>query len=376
MILSIRRFIGLGTDLLILSLITIAIFGTLDQVEYIELSPKVSTIILWSWLFYFVLFDWITGATLGKLLVVLRVVKLGGNCIGFMSSFGRTMLTLVVPIILSSLFFYLAGNLSVSRLRFLIAHLMGWTSLLIVPVSSIVFGGMQGIPDYLLNTAVMLHRSAIDYPHIRIDRHKWLLTCFLSLLIAFIPSAGAYFIEELQGRWTNILPRIQEFNDELAPSVNSFMKNLTIELKDTHLNINRIGITSEKNFLKLEEDPLFPPIKVSESLAQQKTLPVIEMQLSPKAGTFVRTRLVEIFSQSMNLEIPIDERPFFILMKLKAKKDFGIFWIEREESLLFCFVDFQEKPVSFYLVPNPGHSMSILFPFDYLRAILLGQVEP
>jgi uncharacterized RDD family membrane protein YckC len=89
-----RRAISFVVDLAILALFTYAVLDLLYRVEALTPNAVLSMAIVWTWFFYFVLFDWRFEGTPGMLIVGLRLKNAGNGISGFVKCLLRILVTL------------------------------------------------------------------------------------------------------------------------------------------------------------------------------------------------------------------------------------------------------------------------------------------
>jgi uncharacterized RDD family membrane protein YckC len=79
-------------------LLTYAAVDLLYKVNSLRPNAVLSMIIMWTWFFYFMLFDWRFEGTPGKLIVGLRLKNVGTGASGFIKCLLRSLVALIVPI--------------------------------------------------------------------------------------------------------------------------------------------------------------------------------------------------------------------------------------------------------------------------------------
>ena len=151
--LIVRRFGAFAIDWLIFCLVSLPIalfywFGGGNE------NGRIQTILLWLWLIYYVMFEWVYGATIGKFVFRLTVKRADGTNLSFVNAVCRTGLIFIIPIVLSG--FIEQGILFLYPTSFgaSIANAFSTAIIAAVPLSIIIFG-TQSVADVLLHTYVI-----------------------------------------------------------------------------------------------------------------------------------------------------------------------------------------------------------------------------
>jgi RDD family len=364
------RLVAFIVDLTLLGLLTTAVVGLLFKSRAIKPSGIVSMAIVWTWFFFFVLFDWRFSGTPGKLILGLKLRTTSNATATLLKCLARSSLVLLVPLIAGG---RILTILTASRLGFFAKWSIGIALLSLFPLS-IAFCGGQSLPDLLLGTAVLGERSNANRYPVRLNRQVWLSLLIASLLAGVVsaftssmangnlfpgrelPMPPITTIERTGGEEARIGARLWSYLQEGVPSPNDFLQDVRV--------ISAIGE------LPSGSDGMTPAVPCLEAFKAKKSYTIVREQISSETPTFIKTRLFENFIRTLSL---YGERPAFHVFELSTRESFGVFSIESSEDYTFCSVDSEGTPVD-SLVDLNG-SLGFEGSINELALLFLGDLD-
>jgi len=148
------RVVAFLVDLLVLSLLMIAVMQLLWTFEFVRRTSLVSMAIVWFWLLAFVLSDWRFGGTVGQLIFGLRLRNADAEDRRgptLLKCAARNLLIVFCPVVVAG---RILAILTHSRVQEFVVNVLTVTIIVLVPLS-IAFCGGQSFVDILLRLTTL-----------------------------------------------------------------------------------------------------------------------------------------------------------------------------------------------------------------------------
>jgi uncharacterized RDD family membrane protein YckC len=186
LLLTIRHFVAFGIDGLIFTLLSfpVALYFWLSGLDA-RAASRAEMVLLWMWLVYFVIFEWLYAGTIGKFILRLAVKRTDGTRLSLMTTFYRVGLSFLIPCVLSVFITLAILFFNSSQVSQYGAIILSISVLAALPISILIFGG-QSIADVVLHTCVV--PVGANTAKTRIIRHPWSAISLLSLLVGVLIS--------------------------------------------------------------------------------------------------------------------------------------------------------------------------------------------
>jgi uncharacterized RDD family membrane protein YckC len=366
-----RRAISFVVDLAILALFTYAVLDLLYRVEALTPNAVLSMAIVWTWFFYFVLFDWRLEGTPGMLIVGLRLKNAGTGISGFVKCLLRILVTLIVPITIAGRITALVTSKATSFIIWCAALAL----LAFQPLSIALFGG-QSAPDLLLGTGVFPKNASSREYAASLNRNKWLLLVSTSLVAGILLEFAG--IPGLGGRFKDIassnLPGMRTRNSGEAEARVQAALRMSV-LKDMpearDIILEDFKVYSATGALpSATKDQTPDDIACSDSFKLKKRYSIVYAKSSLLTPTFIDALL---FKDMVALTGSYTDRPGYLVFEVVKREPFGIFDLERSEDYIFCVTSTNQnelgKMVGLSGVFSPVYSLQ--FP----ALLVLGDLE-
>jgi uncharacterized RDD family membrane protein YckC len=366
------RILAFGFDLLFLAVITGASLFAYRRI-YGEPSEFMLMGVVWLWFLYFVFYDWYFHGTPGKRFFGLNVISQQGQ-FDFVKAFLRTLLTIVVPVLLTWFGSTLAAT--ESRSRWIAAMFLRDVAILLVPISILVFGGNRGLIDKILRTAVKSERGTDTY-HQTINKRTWTKLCSLTLLFGFVLSGVDYFAI-WKARFLNPFPTP---NGKIAFSTRTVEDSETTAVLWAQLPKglqNPAEIVQAIAVLEISRNPfvakntqMLIPTEIRQYLQQASSqVRIVRVVLissaSPAVYSLIMRNLSELLANGL-----VPNQPQVAVLQFGQTEDYGLFILTQSRNTVVYVTGTKELNVITFSDLNPpdnGISMDV----DLIRWLLLG----
>jgi uncharacterized RDD family membrane protein YckC len=363
------RLVAFLIDLALLGLLTYDIVGLLFKMQLIKPSAVVSMAVVWSWLLFFVLFDWRFRGTPGKLMLGLRLRSENNRGVTLLNSLARSLLILVVPLIAPG---RLLMIITVSKLATFARWSVGIALLSLIPLS-VAFSGGQSLPDMLVGTTVLPARSSTNRYPARLSRRRWLLLLIASLLsgvLFAVSSSTDSLAMEVRPPPSPIahVEKSGEAEARIAAKLRTYLEAGLPNPADDYLQ--DVRVSSVAGELPLAGEEMKAPVSCLEVFQANKNYQVVRAQINAQTPTFIKMQLFENLSKALSLYF---NRPSFLVFELATKDSYGVFNIETSENYVLCLMD--SKSESDHLLVNLNGSLYFSASINEVTVLLLGDLR-
>lgn len=366
------RVLAFALDLVFLAVITGASLFAYRRI-YGEPSEFMLMGAAWLWILYFVFYDWYFHGTPGKRFFGLKVISQKGQ-FDFVKSFLRTLLTIVVPVILT--WFGSTITATESRSRWIAAMFLRDVAVLLVPISILVFGGNQGLIDKALRTAVKYERDS-DTHRPAINKRTWIKLCSLTLLFGLALS-GVDYVAIWKANIFNPLP---------APNGKMVLSTRIVEDSETTAALwtqlpkglqNPAETVQAIAFLELSRNPFIAkntqmliPTEIRQALQQVNSeVRVLRVELISSASPAVYSLIMRNFSELLaNGLLPNQSRVG--VLRFGQTEDYGLFILTQSRNTVIYVTRTKDSNVITFTDLNPPDN-EISMNADLVRWLLLG----
>jgi RDD family protein len=373
------RSLAFVLDLIFLGLFTVAgVFAY--RSSFGEPHELVFMVVAWLWFLYFVIFDWRFRATGGKRLVGIRIFSRRGQ-FGFLTSFIRAFLTMVVPVIAAC---WLGGVLYL-RGRFYVAEWVRYSFVLLNPISILIFGGSQGMVDRLVGTEIKAEeRDDVDRPVI--NKMKWALLfsvtalCALALAIAsYIGTGTPRRVEistinspENRPSGENVF---SEWIDDDPETIGALWRSLPQGLRKPTDSIQAIQVLRlSRNPFKGEGTEVLVRVEDQRPLQQADVVPILRVRISSPVSPPVCALIVGNLSRFEGEHMAPGQRELTVL-QFEQLDDFGLFVLTRSQTSLVATQRFDSGTYTTFADLFPQFGVNVWVSLDFVRWSLFGYGE-
>lgn len=382
--LFLRRSLALFIDLFLIGMVLFAVVSwyqadkeTSGDILQIQLG-KLLMLALWLAFLYFVFFDWRFKGTVGKRFVGLTVTSGEKGRISFCRSFIRTFLSLPLPLIsVAYLSYWIIGG-SLSTTRIFVGDSLRNLILSFVPLSILFFEGNQSIADRLTRVLVRAEYEPANLLS-KVERRRWIKLCCFSLVWALL-FASLYLPlwkrllkgpskppPKFEGTWTVVDPQ----------STATMWMLLPMGMKEPMFGIRNIEL------LKISPNPFSFQAETSNfngllnlEMKNVEAMPVVRVVLARDHPSLVKLLLIRNFLSLVSHKISMASRPSFSVLQIATERDFGLFHIDQDENILFCFPASGKDDMDFYTDVRPQGSINFRVSFDRTGFLLVGAGIP
>jgi hypothetical protein len=373
------RSLAFVFDLIFLGLLTFAGLFAYRK-SFGEPHEVIFMAVAWLWFLYFAVFDWRCQATGGKRLVGIRIFPRRGR-FGFLASFIRAFLTMVVPVLAAS---WLSG-VFLLRDRYYAAEWIRYSFVLLNPVSILIFGGNQGMVDRLVGTEIRSEqKDDVDRP--AISKKRWILLFSVTFLCALALAIGSYINTGLPRRVD-----ISKINspenqpsgenvfsmwiDDDPETIGALWKLLPEGLHNPAESIQAIQIFRlSRNPFKGERTEILVPIEDQRSLQQVDVLPILRVRISSPVSPPVCALIVRNLSLFVGEQLLPGKRELTVL-QFEQLDDFGLFVLTRTQNSLVGTQRVDSGTFTTFVDLFPQFGVDIYVSLDFVRWSLLGNGE-
>lgn len=338
------RIIGFGVDIGFLAVITGAVL-LIYRASYGAPNEVILTIVVWTWFFYFVFFDWRLSGTLGKRLFGLQLVSRRKK-LTILRTFIRTFLSLIVPLIVAT---KLGGALVFrgSRSSFVVGFALREALLLVNPISILVFGGHQGISDRLTFTEIVYEKQEKRVERATVSPRSWVLVCLAPLVCGFVLSAivymgvGASWVESQERPMPIQIPEkpsgkdmtaFRDWNDPETIAV--LWAYVSHDFRNPSDVIQSINIeTQSRNPFKGVDTEIFLHPEDIGTVQQMEGIPIVRISVAPWTSPAVYGIIARNLSQYSAQNVAQDERRLTVV-QFEQLDDFGVFVFKQAHNTL------------------------------------------
>jgi hypothetical protein len=323
-----------------------------------------------------VFFDWYFHGTPGKRFFGLEVISRQGQ-FDFVKSFLRTLLTIVVPVLLT----WFGSTISATEplSRWITAMSLRDMAVLLVPVSILVFGGNQGLIDKVLGTAVKSERGTHTY-YPAINKRTWIKLCPVTLLFGLALSGVDYV-----AIWkANIFNPLSTPNGKMVLSTRIAEDSKTTAVLWTQLPKglqNPAETVQSITVLELSRNPFITkntqmliPAEIRQYLQQANSQVrilrvVLISSASPAVYSLIMRNLSELLANGL-----LPNQPQVAVLQFGQTEDYGLFILTQSRNTVVYVTGTKNSNVITFTDLNPpddGISMNV----DLIRWLLLGEAD-
>jgi uncharacterized RDD family membrane protein YckC len=359
-------------DLAFLSVVTVALIFPYRRI-YGEPSEFILMGVAWFWFLYFVFYDWYLHGTLGKRLLGLKISS-QQRPFGVLSSFLRTFLTIVVPIIATWLGSAFAA--SESPTRYVAGMSLRYAVVVLVPISILVFGGNQGLVDKVLGTAVKFERRS-NPQRTPVDKKSWALLCSLTLLcglglggVDYVAAGRSSFLDALPKPNGRLMINMRVVED--AETTTELWAQLSNGLRNPAETVRSITILeASQNLFNTENTQTVVPNEIRQSLQKANGhIRVLRVVLTSSASPAVYPLIMRNTSELLGSDLPPNEQRISVL-QFGQLDDYGLFIITQDRNTVVCVTRTKDSTgITFTDLNPPENGVSV--SLDFARWLLLG----